>query len=99
MMTEPPRLAREIGKVAWLFARVTGCVGAVIVLFAWLFSNHVTAGLITLYALIFAAMIGYIGWQTYTWKKKDWEYQCKERQQREERERELAAHLAKLKSR
>jgi protein-S-isoprenylcysteine O-methyltransferase Ste14 len=85
LVTEPPSLAREIGKVAWFVAKILVVAAAVIGLFAWIFQHNVTAGILTLYVLIFAGMIAFLGWQNYKWKKRDWEdaQRERERQQRD----------------
>jgi len=78
--TEEPSLAREIGKVAWLSAKVTGVILAVVSMLYPIFSWSPVAGICTFYVMIFAAMIVQAGYWNYKSKKSDlkWKQQRRE---------------------
>jgi hypothetical protein len=76
-MDEQPSLRREIGKVAWLFAKVIGVVAIVTALFAWLIYHHPVAGMIAFCCVVFGAQIAFLGWQNYKSKLKDLEWKRK----------------------
>jgi hypothetical protein len=76
-MEEQPSLVREIGKVAWFFAKALAVIAVVVALFVWLFARHPVAGMIAFYCFIFVAMIVFYGWQNYKWKLKDLEWKRK----------------------
>jgi hypothetical protein len=51
-MEEQPSLWREIGKVAWFFAKILAVGSVVVALFAWLIFYHdPVAGMIAVYCL------------------------------------------------
>jgi uncharacterized membrane protein len=70
---KPPTLLGEIRDVTQMFLKVAGVLlavaAAVFPIFAW----NQTAGIVTLYAMIFAGMIGFYAWQSYQWKRKEFE--------------------------
>jgi len=71
---EEPSLAREIGKVAWLVAKVMGGGAALFGAVFFVFRDHPLIGISVLYGLIIAGMIVYVGWWTYNSKKKQREF-------------------------
>ena len=72
-MEERPSLLREIGKVAWFFARVSGAICAVVALYYWLIVYHQLLGIIVFYCLALMALIVFLGWQNYKRKLQDLE--------------------------
>jgi hypothetical protein len=73
-MEEEPSLIREIGKVAWFFAKLIAATCIVVAPIVWLIVYHPVLGMIALYALIFAALIVFLGWQSYQSKKRALEW-------------------------
>ena len=82
-LMEKPSLFKEIGKVAWYTAKVLGCFALVIGLLFWLFRDRPIVGTAVLCGLFVVCGIVLLGWQTYKWKKRDWERQLEQ----EERDR------------
>lgn len=81
---EEPSLIREIGKVAWIFAKVTLAVAAAGSLLFVLFRHNVSLGIYVFCALIVGAEIVFCGWTSYKDKKRDLEW----RRQNEESDRQ-----------
>jgi type VI protein secretion system component VasK len=72
-LNEEPKLSREIAKMALLFIML---LLAVVIPFTGLFfvaKTHPWLAICTLYGLMFSGMIVGIGYQSYRWKKADWE--------------------------
>ena len=59
---EEPSLVREIGKVAWLVARVIGGGAALFAAVFVVFREHPVAGVSVFYGLILAGIIIFAGW-------------------------------------
>jgi protein-S-isoprenylcysteine O-methyltransferase Ste14 len=78
--TREPSLAREIGKVALLFAKVAGAMLSVLAVLYPIFSWNPVAGIWTFYGLLIAGMIVQCGYWGYRSLKKDHEW----RKQRQE---------------
>jgi len=90
--TREPSLAREIGKVAWLFAKVTGAILAVLAVLFPLFYWSPVAGMMTTYGLAFAAIIIQAGYRNYKMKKNDLKWK-KQREEDTARWDESGKHL------
>ena len=70
---EEPKLSREIAKIALLFVML---LLALAIPFTGLFfvaKTHPWLAICALYGLMFSGMIGALGYQSYRWKKADWE--------------------------
>jgi hypothetical protein len=77
MVTVPdarPSLAREIGKLAWLAAKLLVAGGIVFALLFFTFREHPIIGVIVLVCIYCIALIVYAGWQNYRWKLQDLEW-------------------------
>jgi type VI protein secretion system component VasK len=77
-----PSLSREIGRVAWLMAKLLVSLALLIGLLYFLLPSHPIIAAWILSGLMVAGQIVFYGWQNYKWKKENWE-----REQKEERER------------
>ena len=86
-----PSLAREIGKVAWLFAKAAGAILAVVAVFIPIFRWSLVAGMLTFYGVIFAGIIAQVGYSNYKWKTNEWK---RKRQEETARRDEASKHLS-----
>ena len=73
-MEEQPSLLGEIGKFAWLLAKVLAAVSAVLALLAWLILRHPVVGIVAFYGLLLAALILFAGWQNYKSELQNWKW-------------------------
>jgi hypothetical protein len=74
-LQEKPSLIKEIAKVAWLMAKVLGCYALFIIVPFSLFRRNPIVGYVIFCSLLFVGAIVFLGWESYTLKKRDWERQ------------------------
>jgi hypothetical protein len=68
---EQPSLLREVGKIAWLFAKVVGIVLVVMAILIPISRRSQTAGITVFWVLAFAGQIFICGYLNYQSKKRD----------------------------